>query len=103
MIRIQSKTVTHDGDGIAVPVWADILNEDIPCEWKNKHGSEIYQAAAVWAKEPAALKLWYIPGVTAECRVVRQEDGAVFEIVNVDDVANRHQQLELEVRRFTGG
>jgi hypothetical protein len=49
------------------------------------------------------LRLWYIPGVTAACRVVRQEDGTVFEIINVDDVANRHQQLELEVKRFAGG
>jgi head-tail adaptor len=103
MIRIQSPTPGTNDNGFPDPTWTDILDEDIPCEWKNKFGGEVYQAAAVQAKEPASLKLWYIPGVTQDCRVVRVEDEAVFEIINVDDVMNRHQQLEVEVRRFTSG
>lgn len=102
-IRIQSKTAGTNANAVAEITWTDIVAEDILVEWQNKFGGEFYQAAAVKAKEPARLRLWYIPGVTTSCRVVRQEDGAVFDIINVDDVMNRHQQLELEVKRNGAG
>lgn len=102
-IRIQSKTISTNENGFPVETWSDILDEDILCEWKNKFGGQVYQAASVNAIEPASVRLWYIPGIDQTCRIVRLEDNAVFEIINVDDVSNRHQQLEIEVKRNVAG
>ena len=102
-IRIKKKTVTTNENGFEVETWEDVLNEDILCEWKNKFGRETYQAAMVNALEPASVKLWFIPGITPTCQVVRVEDNAVFEIVGIDDVGERHQQLEIEIKRYVAG
>lgn len=102
-IRIQTKTAGTDSDGVANNTWADLIAEDILVEWTNIHGGEIYQAAAVKAQEPARLRLWYLAGVDRRCRIKRVEDNAIFEIINVDDVKNRHQQLEVEVKRYLPG
>lgn len=109
-IRIKKKSASGvDADGFPVEVWVDIIDEDILCEWKNwksKSGAEIYVANAVQAKEIALLRLWYILGIDSTCRVSRVEDGEdgiIFEIINIDDVNNRHQQLELQVKRLVEG
>lgn len=101
----EGNPITVDEKGRPVkPDWIDIIDEDILCEWQNKFGNEKYQAAAINAKDPARIRLWYIPGVNATCRVVRVEDGAEFEIVGEpDDVMNRHQQLEIELKRYVSG
>lgn len=112
-IRIQKKTV-DTSQGYEQVSWQDVIDEDIFCEWKNRHGTEVYKAVAINAVEPASLRLWYIPDIDAACRVVRLEEGfdivegekvykAVFEIINVDDIMNRHQQLEIEVKRYKEG
>ena len=103
-IRIITKNgTTKDADGFDVDNWENIIDKDILCEWQNKFGAEVYKAAATNASEPATLKMWYIPEVTPDCRVIRLSDEAVFEIVGVDDVMNRHQQLHLEIKRYVRG
>lgn len=101
----EGNPITIDSQGHPVkPEYRDIIDEDIMCEWQNKFGNELYQAAAINAKDPAKLRLWYIPGVDAECRIIRVEDNAEFEIIGQpDDVMNRHQQLEIEVKRYING
>ena len=101
----QGKLITVDTNGHSIkPEYLDIIDEDIFVEWKNKFGSEAIQAAVDQAVEPASFRMWYIPGITADCLVVRVEDKAEFEIIGTpDDVMNRHQQLEIQVKRYTGG
>lgn len=101
-IRIQRKTVAVSETGFSTETWSDILDEDLPCVWKNKFGYESWRQEMLSAKDPASVRMWYVPGVDTTCRIVR-DDGGVFEIVNVDDVENRHLQLEMEVRRFMEG
>jgi head-tail adaptor len=102
-IRIQSKIADTNDNAVAEITWTDIIAEDIKCEWQNKFGGKFYEAAAVKAKEPATLRLWYIPGITPDCRVVRKSDNAAFDIINIDDVKNRHMVLEIEVKRSVAG
>jgi len=108
-IRIQIKSDLDpetDDDGFPIEKWVDVIDEDILCEWKNwksKTGAEIYQADALKAKEIALLRLWYIPGIDATCRIVRVEDSAIFDIINIDDVDNRHIQFEIQIKRFVEG
>ena len=103
-IRIQFCSVDTDNEtGRTSEAWVDIVNTDIPCEWKNKFGKELYETDVVKAIEPARLKLWFIPGVNPKCRVLRVEDGSLFDITSIDDIDNRHQQLVIEVKRNVAG
>jgi len=101
----QGNPVTVDDNGHPIqPQYVDIIDEDILCEWQNKFGNEIYQAAAIDAKAPARIRLWYLPGIDATCQVIRVEDGTEFEIIGEpDDVKNRHQQLEMQLKRYVPG
>jgi head-tail adaptor len=103
LIRIQVPTCSTDDYGFPIDDWDDLINEDITCEWKNKYGVESWKVNTIQAREPASIKLWFMENITPQCRVVRVSDAAIFEIINVDDVMNRHLQLELEVRRYTKG
>ena len=102
-IRIKNKTIITNENGFEEEIWVDLIDEDIFCEWQNKFGGELYSAAAVNAKEPAKIRLWYIPGIGQTCRVKRVEDEAIFDIINIDDIQGRHQQLEIEVKRYIEG
>ncbi|WP_027628116.1 head-tail adaptor protein [Ruminiclostridium cellobioparum] len=102
---IKKSGTTKDADGFDIDKWEDVCNH-ILCEWQNKFGVEVYKtvkASTINVSEPASLKLWFVPGVTPDCRVIRLSDEAVFEIVGVDDVMNRHQQLQLEIKRYVRG
>lgn len=113
-IRIKKKDYEKDAQGNPIkvdanghtmePDYRDIIDEDILCEWKNKFGSEAIKAAAEQAVEPAVIRMWYISGITPDCKIMRVEDEAIFEIIGTpDDVMNRHQQLEIQVKRYREG
>lgn len=113
-IRIKKKGYELDGQGNPItvdekghpiqPEYRDLFDFDILVEWKNKFGSEAIEAAANQVVEPAKIRMWYVPGITADCRIVRVEDEAEFEIIGTpDDVMNRHLQLEIQIKRYTGG
>lgn len=113
-IRIKKKSYQKDPDGNPItidekgrpinPEYMDIINEDILVEWHNRHGMDKYQAASLQATDAAYIRLWYIPDITSDCKIVKVEDGAEYEIVGKpDDIMNRHQLLEIELKGFTGG
>lgn len=102
-IRIKKKTIVTNDNDFEVETWTDIIDEDILCEWQNKFGGEVYKAASVNAKEPARIRFWYIPGIDETCQVVKLENNITFDIINIDDIENRHQQLEIELKRYVKG
>lgn len=103
-VKFQKKQLgAKDSNGVRPETWVDIYPYIVMVEWRNKFGSDIYKAAAIQAVEPAAIRLWYVPGITPDCRILRVNDEAAFEIINIDDIANRHQQLEIEVKRLVKG
>lgn len=54
-------------------------------------------------EDTAVITTWYRPDIKSDCRVVRLEDGAVFEIINEpEDINFRHQFLIFKVRRIKG-
>jgi len=101
-IRIQKKTTAVSSTGFPTETWTDLIPTDIPCAWQNKFGSESWRQEMLTARDPATVRLWYIPDVDTTCRIVRG-DGGVFEIVHVDNVEQWNIQLELEVRRYVEG
>jgi len=102
-IRIQKNQNQVNENGFPVEEWIDIIPDAIFCEWKNKFGAETYKNLAQQVKQPASIRLWYMPDIDETCRVIRIDDGVIFEIVSVDNVGNRNQQLEIEVKSFIEG
>ncbi|URZ06486.1 phage head completion protein [Clostridium felsineum] len=103
LIRIKKSVISRDKNDNEITDFVDIIDEDILCEWKNKFGKELYEAIKINAKELARIRLWYIPGIDETCKIVRTEDEAIFEIINIDDVENKHIKLEIEIKRYVTG
>lgn len=68
------------------------------CQWIAVHGREVWQSEQLMLREPATVRLRYLPEVNSACRLVR--DGTVYEIISVDHVRDRHQWTELKVQRM---
>lgn len=73
------------------------------CEWKNRFGQEARSAASDGIKEPARLRMYYVPEVDDTMYVKRLSDEAIFEVVSCDDVEQRHIILEMEIKRYVSG
>ena len=64
--------------------------------WENVHGSEAWAASAV-ATEAATVLIRYRAGLDETCLV--RMDGTIYEVVSMDDIQQRHEYLELKVKR----
>lgn len=54
-------------------------------------------------EDTANIVTWFRPDIKSDCRVVRLEDNAVFEILNEpEDVNFRHMFLSFKVKRIKG-
>lgn len=54
--------------------------------------------------DTANLETWYRPDIKSDCRIVRVEDGAAYEIVGEPENINmRNQFLRFKVKRIKGG
>jgi hypothetical protein len=67
----------------------------------NVHGSEVWNAELVQAEEPATVMIRYLAGLDRTCSVVK--NGKRFEIVSIDDIQDRHELMELKVKRLGAG
>lgn len=94
------------------------IQEEIPlfdgvpirCKWVNVHGREVYEAERLNLREMATLTMRYSPQINPRCRIWKcselegleseQEKAALaYEIVSMDDIQNRHELLEIKVKR----
>lgn len=54
--------------------------------------------------DTASLETWYRPDIKSDCRIVRVEDGATYEIVGEPENINmRNQFLKFKAKRIKGG
>lgn len=67
-------------------------------KWTNAHGAEVWQAAAVQARQPATVWMRYRADVDEACVV--KKGGDRFEIVSLDNIQERNEYLELKVQRL---
>ena len=88
-----------DEDGFPTQSWVDPFGGPVMCKWVNAHGSEVYEAAAQQLKEPATITMRYSALVTPKCRIWREQDPHPYEIISIDDVRERHEFLEIKVKR----
>lgn len=98
-ITLQSRVITSDSGGFpassgssAATVWAN---------WENVHGSEVWAAQSVQAVQPATVLIRYRTGIDTTWLVLLGTER--YEIVSIDDIQNRHEYLELKLRRLEAG
>lgn len=98
-VTLQSRTLVTDPGGFQVPGWATIAA--VMAKWTNVHGAEAWSAASVAADQPATVLIRYRADLDPTCAVLKGADS--FEIVSMDDIQERHEYLELKVRRARSG
>ena len=107
-IIIEKYTETTDGEGYSPKSWTNIFGAGKTCrvKWVNAHGTEVFEAMRMDLNEPATLTARYSPLVTPRCRILLASDAnkvekekLYYEIISLDDVENRHEWLEIKVKR----
>jgi len=98
-ITLQSRSVSTDAGGFQTVTWAKIA--DAWCKWENVHGSEAWQANTIGAEQAATVLIRYNALVNETCAILKGTER--FEIVSIDDIRERHEYMELKVRRMEGG
>jgi len=70
------------------------------CKWKGKGGTEHNEAGTLIVEDTAEITMWYRPDITEQTRLLKHDDpDLAFDVVNVEDVEERHVWLILKVRR----
>lgn len=90
-LTIQTATSTRDGFGQPIQTWAN--TGTIRASIKQLSGTELVNAKQVDGEVTHVLGARYQSGLTIENRLVF--DGRTFGILNVNDVEERHRDLEI--------
>lgn len=98
-IKVQKRSVTTDAGGFQTVAWTDVAT--VWCKWENVHGSEAWQANTIGAEMAATVLIRYEANVDTTCCVLK--DTERYEIVSMDDIRDRHEYIELKVKRMVGG
>ncbi len=98
-VALQKRTVPADAGGAQVPSWA--TQATVWARWENVHGQEAWVAQSVQAEAPATPLIRYYAGLGPTWAILK--DGVRYEIVSVDDIQERHEYMELKVRRMRPG
>ena len=91
-ITIQRLETTRDDFGGVIEGWALVASTWAAVE--PLQGREFIAAMAVQAESTIKVRVRYLSGVDASCRVVL-DDGRVLGIVAVIDERNQHRYLQL--------
>ena len=55
-------------------------------------------------EDTANIETWYRPDITSNCRIARESDNAIYEVMNEpEDINQRHQFLKFKIKRVKGG
>jgi SPP1 family predicted phage head-tail adaptor len=98
-VTLQSRSVTPDAGGFQAPTWATIA--EVMAKWSGAHGAEAWTAASIGAEQPATVLIRYQADLDTTCSVLKGTD--IFEIVSIDDIQERHEYMELKVKRMRAG
>lgn len=115
IIEDRTKEPNSESKGYFAEVWKNVFdvpagktNQAVFCQWKNAHGTESLEAYKYNLGDVATLTMRYSPLITPTCRIFKAEekkknkDTAIpFEIISIDDIDDRHEWLEVKIRRKT--
>ena len=75
------------------------------CQWKNAHGNDVLLSNQEFGLEKATIKMIYDDRITSECRIYKynpttNEYDKEYEVIGFpDDILDRHQLLEIYLKR----
>ncbi len=107
-IIVEADVGAGDGEGYKTERWTNVFGPDktTRVKWVNAHGAEVFEAMRLDLNEPATLTARYSPLITSQCRILKVSDinsedkeNLYYEIISIDDVENRHEWLEIKVKR----
>lgn len=93
-------------DGVTKKVYPAAPYADCPlifANFKTKGGTETDINGVYGILDTAQIVTWYRKDITADCRIVRLPDGAVYEVIGEpENVNNRGQFVIFKVERVKG-
>lgn len=96
------KPVTKTEFGVSTKAWEDVGK--IFVNFKTYGGTESVSNDVLSVIDTAQITTWFRPDIKSDCRLVRLEDGAAYEILGEpEDLEGRHQIHYFKVRRVKGG
>lgn len=98
-ITLQRRAIVTGAGGFQAPSWVNIGS--VFCKWENAHGSEVWSADSAGAEQPATLLIRYNRDLDTTCAVLKGSER--FEIISIDDIRERHEYMELKIRRMREG
>lgn len=98
-ITLEQRAIEVEDGGFRKPQWTAV--SEVWSRWVNAHGLESMQASLQGAEAPATVLIRYVSGLDTAWSVLN--GSTRFEIISVDDIQNRHEFMELRVKRVQGG
>ena len=98
-ITLQKRSVTTEDGGFKHPEWSDLA--EVWSSWVNVHGNEVWAAQSNQAMQAATVLIRYRSDVNLQCAV--QKGSQRYEIVSMDDLREKHEYIELKVKRMAAG
>ena len=99
-ITVKKRAVMAGAGGFRVPSPGDTIGT-VWAKWVNVHGSEAWTAAGQSAIRAATVTIRYLANVDESCLILKGSD--YFEIVSMDDIQERHEYIELKVKKVVVG
>jgi len=101
-ITFERPVLTQNMGGFSSRTSYTTIKADVRVKWKNAHGSEVYEAEAIQAKQPATIWARYRSDVDATCTVLK--GSTRFEIIGTpDNVGERGEYMEIKLKVLTNG
>lgn len=98
LVLFQNPSQTMDAGGAQKPSWQDL--ESAYVKWINVHGLEAVTSQALKTVKRATVTRRYHAHVTERTSIIY--NGERWQVISVDDIANRHEYMELIVELAKG-
>jgi len=98
-VTLKSKAITTGTGSFQTEIYSTIAV--VWAKWVGVHGSEAWSASMINAQRAATVMIRYRDDVDETCVVVLGSD--IYEITSMDDIHQRHEYLELKVKKVVTG
>lgn len=98
-VTLYSPTITTGSTGVQKVTYTTSQG-DVWAKWKNAFGAESVSSDAKLGVKRATVTIRYKAGVTLGWAVLLGSE--LYEIFSLDDIENRHEYIEMQVRSVAG-
>ena len=92
-----------DEDGFKTVAREDVFPGPVWCKWVWAHGAEALENMRTQMTQTATLTMHYTGRITPRCQIWRageaDDESAAWDVVSVNNVEDRRQYLEVQIRK----